>query len=87
MDEAAPQAARTGADGAALAALRFGWGEAYQIGCDPVRGWHARRLDGIGGDITADDADGLWNAMLEDYCFKPVPRGVDGVNIDQGTQK
>jgi hypothetical protein len=77
MDEAAPQAAGGGtgdADDEALAALRFGWGEAYRIGRDPVRGWWAQRRDELGGDITAQDPDGLWQAICEDYILKPVPR-------------
>jgi hypothetical protein len=40
-----------------------------------MRGWRARRRDGIGGDITANDANGLLNAIREDYDLKPVPRG------------
>jgi hypothetical protein len=77
MDEAAPQAAGGGtgtADEPALAALRYGWGDAYMIGCDDERGWWARRRDGLGGDITADDPEALWQAILEDYDLKPVPR-------------
>jgi hypothetical protein len=83
MSEAAPKAVLTGADQDALAALRFRWGEAYRIGWDPVRGWWARRRDNIGDDITADDADGLWNAIREDYTLKPVPRG-NCADIGQG---
>lgn len=77
MDEAAPQAARagTGADGEqALSALRYGWGDAYLIGCDDERGWWAARRDQIGGYLTAHDPDGLWTAIHEDYDLKPVPR-------------
>lgn len=83
MKEQAQQATAGAADQQALAALRFGWGEAYRIGWDPVRGWWARRRDDIGGDITSADADGLWNMIREDYDLKPVPRG-DGVNVDHG---
>jgi hypothetical protein len=77
MSEAAPQAALTGADQDTLAALRYGWGEAYRIGWDDARGWWARRRDDIGGDIIANDADGLWNEIREDYDLKPVPRADD----------
>jgi hypothetical protein len=61
MNEAAPHAAGgiSGEDaGDALAALRYGWGDAYTIG----------------GDLTAQDPDGLWVAIKEDYALKPVPR-------------
>ena len=45
--------ARAGtADEQALAALRWGWGEAYRIGWDAARGWWAARRDGKGGHIT-----------------------------------
>ena len=77
MSEAAPRAAGTGtgeADESALAALRWGWGEAYRIGHDTARGWWASRRDNRGGDITADDPDNLWQAILKDYDLKPVPR-------------
>jgi len=77
MDEAAPQAAGGGtgtADDQALAALQYGWGDAYVIGCDDERGWWAARRDLIGGYLTADDPDGLWTAIGEDYKLKPVPR-------------
>ena len=75
--EAAPQAAGAGAGTAgeqALAALRWGWGEAYRIGWDGVRGWWAARRDGKGGDITAADSDELWQAITDDYTLLPVPR-------------
>ena len=77
MREAAPQAEEIGIrepDESAAAALRWGWGEAYCIGCDASRGWWANRLDNLGGDIVADDPDGLWRAILEDYTLRPVPR-------------
>ena len=75
--EAAPQTALTGAgtaDVQALAALRWGWGEAYRIGWDATRGWCAARRDGKGGDITAGDSDALWQAIVDDYTLVPVPR-------------
>ena len=58
----------------ALTALQYGWGDAYEIGHDEERGHWARRRDGLGGDITAGDLDGLWTAIHEDYDLKPVPR-------------
>lgn len=75
--EAAPQAAGASAvtpDEQALAALRWGWGEAYRIGWDASRGWWAARRDGKGGDITAGDSDALWQAIVDDYALLPVPR-------------
>jgi hypothetical protein len=77
MDETPPQAAGNGTaepDESALAALRWGWGEAYRIGWDASRGWWASRRDNLGGDITADSSDGLGRAILEDYDLRPVPR-------------
>ena len=61
-------------DADALEAIRYGWGDAYEVGCDDARGWWARRRDGLGGDITAPGADELWSAILADYTLKPVPR-------------
>lgn len=76
MDEAAPQAAKAGADmdGQALAALTYGWGDAYMIGVDAERGWWAARRDLIGGYLTAEDPDGLWALICEDYDVKAVAR-------------
>ena len=77
MDKAAPQAAtsRNGTAGdPALAALRWGWGEAYRISWDATHGWRAARRDGKGGDITADDPGQLWQAIVDDYTLLPVPR-------------
>jgi hypothetical protein len=72
-------AARQGCpDGDALAALRFGWGEAYRIGWDATRGWWAHRRDDLGGDITATDPDTLWQSIRVDYDLKPVPRDLPG---------
>ena len=76
-EAAAPPAAGDGpgtADEQALAALRWGWGEAYRIGWDSARGWWAARRDGKGGDITAGDSDQLWQAIVDDYTLLPVPR-------------
>jgi hypothetical protein len=78
MSEAAPQAARTGVDEDVLGALVYNWGEAYRIGWDPARGYWAHRRDDIGGDITADDPDQLWQAIHQDYELKPVPRDLPG---------
>ncbi len=58
----------------ALAGLRFGWGDAYEIGWDPQRRWWARRRDNQGGDITAGTPGELWDAVYADYTAAPVPR-------------
>jgi hypothetical protein len=76
--EDAPQAPdgprSTIGDQYALEALRWDWGDAYEIGRDDERGWWARRRDGLGGDLTAPDPDGLYEAIAADYALKPVPR-------------
>ena len=36
-------------------ALRFSWGDAYEIGHDDERGWWAARRDRIGASLTAAD--------------------------------
>lgn len=69
----------TAADTDALDALRWHWGEAYEIGVDDERGWWARRGDGLGGDITASGPDELRAAIWENYALKPVPRAREGV--------
>lgn len=75
MGEAAPQAAGTGVLGRyALAELCWGWGEAYRIGWDAVRGWWANRRDGTGKDIKAANHDQLWAAIYADYTASPVGR-------------
>ena len=77
MGEAAAEAAageeKTLAD-YAVEAIRHGWGDAYEIGHDDKRGYWARRRDGLGGDIAAEDPDELWSAIFADYQFRPVPR-------------
>jgi hypothetical protein len=62
------------ADEQALAALRWGWGEAYRTGRDAARGWWAARRDGKGGHITTSDSAELWQAIVDDYALRPVPR-------------
>ena len=61
-------------DEAALAEIRFGWGDAYEIGHDNERGYWAARRDRIGGLLNADTPDLLRKAITEDYAAKPVPR-------------
>lgn len=75
MGEAAEAAARREtADENALAALWWDWGEAYRIGWDAVRGYWAQRRDNLGGDIAADDPEGLFAVIRADYALKKVPR-------------
>ena len=80
--EDAPQASdgprSTIDDKHALEALRWDWGEAYDIGRDDERGWRARRRDGLGGDLTAPDADGLYEVIAADYAARHVPRDLPG---------
>lgn len=57
----------------ALEALRWNWGEAYEIEVVDDE-WRARRRDGLGGWLTASNADELHNQILSDYMLKPVPR-------------
>lgn len=58
-----------------LEALRFHWGDAYEIGYDDEHGWQARRRDGQGGALTGADPEGLYKAITDDYSPNPVPRG------------
>ena len=77
MDHAAEAPAGDGrldsVDKEALEALRFGWGDAYEIWHDEG-GWRARRRDGLGGVMTEDKPDALYNAIFGNYITKPVPR-------------
>lgn len=58
-----------------LEELRHHWGEAYEITDRP--GWRARRRDGKGGWITADDAEALLAAIRADYRADPVSRDAE----------
>jgi hypothetical protein len=59
-----------------LEALRWNWGEAYEIG---ITGglWYARRLDGR-GTLEEGGPEKLRAAILKDYTALPVPRDLDG---------
>jgi hypothetical protein len=57
----------------ALDALRFHWGDAYEIEVSGGK-WRAKRLDGLGEWIEAADPDGLGWGIAADYAVKPVPR-------------
>lgn len=56
-----------------LEALRWHWGDAYEIAELPV-GWKARRKDGRGGWFFRDTADHMYKAIHADYAAIPVPR-------------
>jgi hypothetical protein len=71
---AAGAGSMTAADRKALDELMHHWGEAYEIGWDSDRGWHARRRDGLGGELTAAGPDGLLAVISADYRLRPVPR-------------
>jgi hypothetical protein len=58
----------------ALAALWFSWDQAYEIGIDADGQWRARRRDGLGERMAADDPDDLRRQIRADYEFKPVER-------------
>lgn len=73
MTPQAPGASAGTADEQALAALRYGWGDAYMIGCDDEHGWWAARRDQVGGYLTAHDPDSLRAAIQLDCDLKPVP--------------
>jgi hypothetical protein len=62
------------AEADALDQLRWDWGEAYEIGRDGERGWHARRRDGLGGYLVGTGPDQLRYAIRADYTIRPVPR-------------
>ena len=58
---------------AALDALRWHWGNGYDVGFgDGV--WWFRRLDGHGGTQTAIGPDEVRNAIIADYTERPVER-------------
>lgn len=59
-----------------LGALRYAWGEAYEISYTGT--WTAKRLDNLGGAITASEPEGLAQAIFADYTLKPVPRDLPG---------
>jgi hypothetical protein len=75
-------AGRTAAGRAAarleLEAVRFDWGEAYEIELDDEHGWRAKRRDGLGGWLDAADSAGLYKVIADDYAFRPVPREAGG---------
>jgi hypothetical protein len=58
---------------AALEALMWNWGPAYEIGVDDGEWWYRRR-DGKGGRETASNPDDLHTMIITDYSVYPVPR-------------
>ncbi|MGP7996717.1 MAG: hypothetical protein ACLPKI_05205 [Streptosporangiaceae bacterium] len=61
--------------------LRHHWGEAYEITDRPR--WRARRRDGKGGWLTAEDVEALVEAIRLDYQADPVSRdlGRGGIGL------
>ena len=68
-----PLYARTTDLDAALALLRWHWGDAYDISVDGDQ-WRAVRKDGEGGMITASRPDELRVLIVADYNARPVVR-------------
>ena len=65
-------AVHTGDPGFALEALRWSWGDYYEITYDEVMGvWLARRLDGQGILEEAATPDELLRLLLEDWQLRP----------------
>jgi hypothetical protein len=58
----------------ALEALRFHWGDAYEIDHAEDGRWIAKRRDGLGGPIEAAGPDGLMAAIADDYNVRKVER-------------
>ena len=58
---------------AALDALTWNWGQAYDIGHHDGQWWYRRR-DGKGGTETASTPDDLHTKIITDYTTWPVPR-------------
>jgi hypothetical protein len=56
-----------------LAALRWHWGEAYEISHPERDVWVAQRLD-TRETVRAVSAEGLRDAIAADYGARPVPR-------------
>lgn len=74
MGEAGRTAASKALIESELESLRWHWGDAYDIGLDDERGWHAKRRDGLGAVLTGADPDELYKLITEDYSARPVPR-------------
>jgi hypothetical protein len=72
----------TGSEQKTLEALRWDWGDAYEIGLGD-RQWHARRKDGKGALIEAPTPDDLRKQIVEDYTFMPVPRDLNAAIRDR----
>ena len=60
---------------AALEALVWHWGDAYDIGlCDGT--WWFQRRDGYGGRETAASSEALRGAIIQNYMHRPVRREI-----------
>jgi hypothetical protein len=66
---------------AALEALVWNWGAAYEIGVDDGE-WWCRRRDGIGGRESASTAEDLRAWIVTDYTIFPVPREYHTITSD-----
>jgi hypothetical protein len=55
----------------ALAALRLGWDESYEISIDGDGLWQARRRDGLPG-VSGGLPDELLAAIMADHAARPV---------------
>lgn len=58
----------------ALEALRYNWGEAYEIDVSVDGQWTAIRKDGLGGVLREPGPEELRAQILKDYELKPVKR-------------
>jgi hypothetical protein len=52
---------------ASLEALRWNWGDAYEIEITSDGGWRARRRNGLGGWMTAGNSDDLNRQIVDEY--------------------
>ena len=66
---------RPGSIEAALDALRWNLGEAYEVGTDDEGRWWFRRLDGGGREYAElPGPQELHRMIVEDYTLRPVRR-------------
>jgi hypothetical protein len=84
--DAAASALEGTARAKALDALRFHWGDAYEIDYDEELGWWAERRDGLGGRLIAADPEELFRDIQADYALNPVPRQHGRDACDRGDQ-
>ena len=63
-------------DDGTLDAVRFHWGDAYDIKRDAAGGCRAVRRDGLGDELRAPDPEELNKLIAADYRARPVSRDV-----------